>query len=106
MLVKLTIQNYRCYDKHEIDFRKLSIIVGKNNADKSTLIEALRLVSLALSRFRYIVYHRVPKWLELPARVRGINPSLKSFGFSVENLFHNYGDPPCEITAEFSNKVT
>lgn len=106
MLRKIVIKNYRCYDIHEIDFRNLSIIVGKNNAGKSTLIEALRLISLALSRFRYVIYHPCPQWLELPKRAKGINPSLKSFGFSIENLFHKYGGPHSEITALFSNDLS
>lgn len=106
MLEKINIENYRCYNEHEIDFKNLSIIVGKNNAGKSTLIEALRLVSLALSRFRSVVYHTPPSWLDLPLIAKGINPSLKSLGFNTENLFHNYGDAPSIITAKFSNHLT
>lgn len=105
MLEKIQIENYRCYDFHEIDFKNLSIIVGKNNAGKSTTIEALRLVSLALSRFRSVLYHSPPNWLDLPLFVKGISPSLKSFGFNTENLFHNYGNAPSIITAFFSKKL-
>lgn len=105
MLEKIIIENYRCYDKHEIAFKNLSIIVGKNNAGKSTLVEALRLVSLALVRFRTSTYIPSPTWLELPARAKGVSPSLKSLGFNTENTFHNYGNPPSEITAFFSNNI-
>ncbi len=105
MIEKLRIENYRCYDEHEIDFKNLSIIVGKNNAGKSTLIEALRLVSLALSRFRSNIYQSPPNWLDLPLITKGITPSLKSFGFNVENLFHNYGNAPSIITATFLNSL-
>jgi AAA15 family ATPase/GTPase len=90
MLEKIKIENYRCYDEHEIEFKNLSIVVGKNNAGKSTLIEALRLVSLAVSRFGSVAYQTHPNWLDLPLIAKGITPSLKSFGFNTENLFHNY----------------
>ncbi len=106
MLEKIILENYRCYDYHEIELKDLSIIVGKNNAGKSTLVEALRFVSLAVSRFGTSVYYPVPKWLELPAKAKGINPSLKSFGFNTENLFYNYGSPPSKIIARFSDNVT
>jgi len=43
MLEKITIENYRCYNQHEIEFKTLSITVGKNNAVKSTLVETLRI---------------------------------------------------------------
>jgi predicted ATPase len=106
MLEKVILENYRCYDHHTIDLKDLSIIVGKNNAGKSTLVEALRFVAIAVSRFRTSIYHPVPNWLELPARAKGVNPSIKSFGFNTENLFHNYGSPPSQITALFSNNIT
>ncbi len=106
MLETIKIENYRCYDKHEIDFKSLSIIVGKNNAGKSTLVEALRLISLALSRFRSVIYHAPPSWVDLHTKIRGINPSLKSFGLNTENLFHSYGEPPSKIIANFSNNLS
>ncbi|MEJ0030006.1 MAG: AAA family ATPase [Bacteroidota bacterium] len=93
MLEKITLENYRCYDYHSIEFKNLSIVVGKNNAGKSTLVEALRFVSLAVSRLKTSHYNPAPKWLDLPARARGVTPALKSFGFNTENLFHNYGNP-------------
>ncbi|GAA4456811.1 ATP-dependent nuclease [Rurimicrobium arvi] len=105
MLDKIKIENYRCYDEHEIELRNFSIVVGKNNAGKSTLIEALRLVSLATSRFGSVSYQSHPSWLDLPLIAKGITPSLKSFGFNTENLFHNYGDAPSVITATFSSKL-
>lgn len=104
MLDKIKIQNYRCYDNHEIDFKKLSIIVGKNNAGKSTLVESLRLVSIAISRFQSVVYHNPPSWTELPIRAKGINLSFDSLGLNTENIFHKYGNPPSIITATFSNR--
>ncbi len=105
MLERIIIENYRCYNHHEIEFKNLTIIVGKNNAGKSTMVEALRLVSLALSRFRNVNYINPPIWLELPQKAKGISPSLKSYGFNIENLFHNYGTPPSIITAYFENSI-
>ena len=53
MIESLILQNFRCFHKHEIPFREKTIIVGKNNAGKSSIIEALRLVSIVSERFRY-----------------------------------------------------
>ena len=50
MIKKIKIKNFRCFENCEIDFKMLSILVGKNNAGKSTLIEALRLVSVGVNR--------------------------------------------------------
>ena len=35
MIKRLKIENYRGYLEHEIEFRDLSIVVGKNNAGKT-----------------------------------------------------------------------
>lgn len=103
LLRKITIHNYRCYENHEIDFHDLSIVVGKNNAGKSTLVEALRLVSIATSRYDTVRYIDAPAWTELPKKARGISPSLKFFGFNTENLFYKYGNAPSIITAVFAD---
>lgn len=105
LLRKIIIQNYRCYENHEIDFHDLSIVVGKNNAGKSTLVEALRLVSLASSRFDSVRYLDAPAWTELPKKARGISPSLNFFGFNSENLFYKYGSAPSIITTIFDDKT-
>lgn len=40
-LEKLKLHNYRCYENLEIDFHKnLTVIVGKNGAGKTTILEA------------------------------------------------------------------
>lgn len=105
MINKLKIENYRGYQEHEIEFRDLSIVVGKNNAGKTTLIEALRLVSLVTKRYKTAPYRNVPDWLKIPRNNTGITPSLAKIDFSYKNIFHSYGDPPAIITAEFNNKT-
>ena len=40
MLKKIEFENYRCFQKTSLDFRDITIIVGKNNAGKSTIVEA------------------------------------------------------------------
>ena len=104
-LDKIKISNYRCYNEHEIEFKNISIVVGKNNAGKSTLIEALRLISIAVNRFDSVRYYEAPTWTDLPKVARGISPSIKSIGINTENIFHKYGQAPSIIQAYFSNEV-
>ncbi len=49
MLTELRLINFRCFKDHVIPLRRNTIIVGKNNAGKSTVIDALRLVSCHLT---------------------------------------------------------
>ena len=44
MLRELRLENYRGFSDHSIPFEEVSVLVGRNNAGKSTAVEALRLV--------------------------------------------------------------
>lgn len=48
MLEKIQFINYKCFENATIPLREITIAVGKNNAGKSTMIEGLRLLSLAI----------------------------------------------------------
>lgn len=106
MIRKLTIENYRGYSYHEIEFRNLNVIVGKNNAGKTTLIEALRLVSLVSKRYKTSPIKNVPDWLNIPKSYIGVSPSLQRIDYSYSNIFYSYNDPPAIITAEFNNETS
>lgn len=101
MLTKIYLRNFRGFSEHELPIAPLTLIVGRNNAGKSTLIEALRLIALATARYRTVPYDDAPEELDLPYNTRGISPSLREFNLDKLNLFHRYGDPPAVIRAEF-----
>lgn len=106
MISELTLENFRGFDRHSVPLRRLTIIVGKNNAGKSTVVEALRLISLITNRYQALNYYRLPKWLDRPLRERGVFPSREGLDFSHVGIFHRYGEPPARITALFSTGET
>jgi hypothetical protein len=103
MLTYLRLENFRGFRLHEIPLRPISILVGENNAGKSTITEALRLISLVTSRYRSLSYRKPPMELNLPKIYRGVSPSLVGMGFNDISLFHNLGDPPARIEARFED---
>ena len=104
MLTKLELKNFRCFQHHTLEIEPKSLIVGKNNAGKSTCVEALRLVSLVTERMKNLQFRPAPRAFDLPARCKGFCPSLESIEIHKECLFHRYGEPPAMVTATFSNK--
>jgi AAA15 family ATPase/GTPase len=105
MLKKIILEQYRCFAKTEISFKETTIIVGKNNAGKSTLIESLRILAVVVNRAKSLNFKKPPSWLNLPEVILGIQPSITNLDISTRNIFYMYGDGPAKITADFNNNV-
>jgi len=87
MLEKIHLQNFRCFDDQTIEFDKFNVVVGKNNSGKSTIIDALKLISNVI---RYSPY-----------RSGSLEP--RDIPFSTTNLRYNYRDEETLIFARFSD---
>jgi len=103
MIKTLTLNNFKGFSNHTIPFCELSIIVGKNNAGKSTIVEALQLISLITNRYKKLTYVDIPAWLDLEVANRGVSPSLRGIEIGFRNIFHQYAKPPAIIQCDFEN---
>lgn len=101
MLTEIRLQNFRCFDDHTIPLRQCTVVVGMNNAGKSTLVDALRLVSIVSSRYLTLPLRKPPDWGHIPLREVGISPSIEGMEFNTQNLFHRYGELPAIVTATY-----
>lgn len=102
MLKELQLINYRGFEEHIIPFSNLNIIVGSNNAGKSTVVEALRILSLFTNRYKGLNYHKPPNWTNLSGRYFGASPSIKNMEIKFETICHQYhDDKPAIIKAIF-----
>jgi len=103
ILETIHLLNFRCFRDHKIHLKSLTVAVGENNAGKSTLVEALRLLSIVAERYKGLNYRDVPDWLNIPARMKGVRPSLERIGISFETIFHRYNNPPSIIKGIYSS---
>ena len=90
MIEKLKLKNFRCFEDYEIEFDKFNVIVGKNNTGKSTVIDAIKLISNVR---RYASYRTDLK----------LKP--KDIPFSQTNLTYNYMDEDSIIYSKFSDNT-
>lgn len=102
MLRKLIIKNFRCYEKSTITFNGTSILVGKNNAGKSTMIEALKIISSVTRKYRTARFIAPPEWVS-DVDSYGVSPNVENMNISDRGIFYLYGNPPAIIEAQFSN---
>ena len=104
MLRELKIRNFRGFADHQLPLKDLTVIVGKNNAGKTTLVEALRLLSVVVSRYKNLPYRQPPDWTNLPLREYGVSPSLRNLEINFRSIFHRYQEPPAHIVGIFENE--
>ena len=83
-------------------FAPLTVVVGENNAGKTTVVEALRLLAMVTLRYRNLAFKAPPRDAGIPHRM-GVSPSLKHVEINFETIFNQYGDPPGRIIASFGN---
>lgn len=102
MIKKLTINNFRCFKNTTVVFQDVSILVGRNNAGKSTLIEALKVISTVVRKYRNLSFIRPPEWIPNETD-NGVSPSMENQNISDKGIFNMYGSPPAVIEAYFSN---
>ena len=104
MIEKIRLQNFRGFEDHVVPFLPTTIVVGRNNAGKSTIVEALRLISLAVANAKSRNY--VPRTWTISRHSRTaktLAPTLLSLEINTDSVFHRYGDPPATITAYFKS---
>lgn len=87
MLEKIRLKNFRCFEDFTIEFDKFNVIVGKNNSGKSTIIDALKLISNVV---RYAPY-------------RNRDLEDRDIPFSTINLKYNYNKEESSIFAKFTD---
>lgn len=87
MLEKIKLRNFRCFENFTVEFEKFNVIVGKNNSGKSTIIDALKLISNVV---RYAPHRN--QYLE-----------DRDIPFSTINLRYNYNEDESLIFAKFSD---
>ena len=101
LIKSIRFQNYKKFESYNVACRNTNILVGPNNAGKSTILDSLRILD-AVNRFalqnRPILYdHRTLG----PCGSYQIPPSY--LPITIENTVRDYGDDPAELEVILSN---
>ncbi len=97
-ITSVRFRNYKAFRDYSISFSPFSVLVGPNNAGKSTVLGALRILSEGIRKARSKCSELVdgPKGLQ----VRAYTIRLEGLPVSTENVFYNY-DESIPATVEF-----
>ena len=93
---------FKAFDRFTINLRHFNILVGPNNAGKSTILAAFRILAAGMRR----ASRKSPEPLMGPnGRALGHVVDLGPISVAAENIFHNYDESePATVTFKLSNK--
>lgn len=101
-ITSIKFTNFKSLRNYTVHLQERNILVGPNNAGKSTIISSLRLLEVALRRARSKNAER----LTLPdGRLgHGHHISLSNLSVSLENVATDYNSDPSQIEFRLSNR--
>lgn len=107
MINTIQLENYRCFEKTKIKVKQVSIFVGKNNAGKSSLIEALRLVAMAIRKSTNALYKELPPDLGVGSRIKGFKLDVDKLKIDLRGIVYLYEQKVAKIvtTLDSGNKI-
>jgi hypothetical protein len=90
-ITSVAFRNYKAFARFNLRFDRMNILVGPNNAGKSTIIGALRLLSigLQLARSRRATLVQGPQGA---GELRGYRLGSDTGSISLENVYTNFDD--------------
>ena len=101
---RVEFKRFKAFKKFNLDLKHLNILVGPNNAGKSTVLTAFRILSAGLRRANS---YR-PEIVNGPnGDVSGYKVDISAISVASENIFYNYEEAEgAEIVFHLSNRNT
>jgi energy-coupling factor transporter ATP-binding protein EcfA2 len=100
-ITQVKFYHYKTFRKYSLTLNHFNVLVGPNNAGKSTILGAFRILSEAMRKAR----SRNPTFIPGPdGRTRGYVVELQNIPVATENVFFDYDDSkPATIRFKISN---
>jgi energy-coupling factor transporter ATP-binding protein EcfA2 len=101
-IASVRFRNYKAFRDYSISFCPFNVLVGPNNAGKSTVLGALRILSEGIRKGR----SKSPELVDGPKglQVRAYMVRLEGLPVSTENVFYNYDESvPATVDFRLSN---
>ena len=95
---------FKAFHKFSIELNQFNILVGPNNAGKSTVLAAFRILEAGMRQARRKQPAMVPS---ARGRVPGYYVDIRAISVAEENIFHNYDESEAAtVTFHLSNHNT
>ncbi len=101
MIKQIQLRNFKGFLDQIIKFEDFSVVIGRNNAGKSSAFEALRIVSNVVANFKVGKFTKRPSWIGDDGVGIVLASDIQS---KPETLFYRYQPPPAYIDVKFANR--
>jgi len=101
-IVRVEFVRFKAFKRFTLNLRHFNILVGPNNAGKSTVLAAFRILAAAIRKARRFK----PKLVQGPReKVLGHSIDIREISVAEENIFHNYDDSePAVVSFHLANR--
>lgn len=103
MIKSIKLKKFKCFIDNYITFKVQTIIVGKNNAGKSTMIEALRLIAFAGKKSLSSNFSQPLAMYDFPIDYKGIKIDTDKLKIDLRSAIYLYDEGYATIEALFDD---
>lgn len=104
MIKSIALKNFRGFRDHSVDFTPFCLLIGQNNAGKTTIVEALRIASAALTKAMSAKFTMAPDSISSEVTGPVYRFSLDTLDIQERGIHYNYDDSvPAIIRVRYSN---
>lgn len=103
-LKSIRIQNYKCFDDVSFSVKNINILIGENNAGKSTAIEAIKLLAFAIEKLKKGNFIECPKEISDVKRNRCVLLNITTLLINISLASYKYRGGVSHIYGYFNNK--
>lgn len=104
-LKSINIINYKCFERVSFRIKDINIMIGENNAGKSTAIEAIKLLSFAIDRIKLGRFTDCPSEISDNKKDRCVYLNIENLLIDISLASHKYNGQPSKITGYFDNNL-
>ena len=103
-LTSVNIKNYKCFHRVSFNVHEINILIGENNAGKSTAIEAIKLIAYGIEKLKTGNFIECPDFVSDRRTDRCVKLNVSELLLDITNASYNYEGELSIITGYFSDK--
>ena len=107
VIKSVALKNFRGFRDHTVDFTPFCLLIGQNNAGKTTLVEALRIASAALKKASSAQFTMAPDSLGPDITGPLYRFAVDTLDIEHRGIHYNYeASEPAIIRVRYSNNCS